>query len=99
MISRLHSLEHPTTLKKDQVFAIETYCAGRDGVSAARIEEEVVVTDDGCRIITKFPGEELLVAGRTYVRGADLVPAGSSNGSSDGHGTEDVRPAEIAPGY
>jgi len=99
MISRLHSLEHPTTLKKDQVFAIETYCAGRDGVSAARIEEEVVVTDDGCRIITKFPGEELLVAGRTYVRGADLVPAGSSNGSSDGHGTEDVRAAEIAPGY
>jgi Xaa-Pro aminopeptidase len=99
MISRLHSLEHPTTLKKDQVFAIETYCAGRDGVSAARIEEEVVVTEDGCRIITKFPGEELLVAGRTYVRGADLVPAGSSNGSSDGHGTEDVRAAEIAPGY
>jgi hypothetical protein len=98
MISRLHSLEHPTSLKKDQVFAIETYCAGRDGVSAARIEEEVVVTEDGCRIITKFPAEELLVAGRTYVRGADLVPPGSSNGSSDGHGADDAR-AEVAPGY
>jgi len=24
-------------------------------------------------VITRFPAEELLVAGRTYVRGADLV--------------------------
>jgi Xaa-Pro aminopeptidase len=73
MISRLHSLDHPTEIKQDQVFAIETYCPGRDGVSAARIEEEVVVTEDGCRLITRFPAEELLVAGRQYVRGADLV--------------------------
>jgi len=55
------------------VFALETYCAATDGVSAARIEEEVVVTAEGGRIITRFPAEELLVAGRTYVRGADLV--------------------------
>ena len=41
--------------------------------SAARIEEEVVVTEDGNRIITKFPAEELLVCGKTYVRGADLA--------------------------
>ena len=73
MISRLHSLDRPTVIKEHHVFAIETYCAGSDGVSAARIEEEVVVTSDGCRIITKFPAEELLVAGRVYVRGADLV--------------------------
>ena len=84
MISRLHSLEHPTEIKKDQVFAIETYCAGRDGVSAARIEEEVVVTDDGCRLITKFPGEELLVAGRQYVRGADLMASSASGTTHDG---------------
>jgi Xaa-Pro aminopeptidase len=75
MISRLHSLDHPTQIKQDQVFAIETYCPGSDGVSAARIEEEVVVTEDGCRLITRFPAEELLVAGRTYVHGADLLPA------------------------
>jgi hypothetical protein len=55
------------------VFALETYCAACDGVSAARIEEEVVVTADGSRTITLFPAEELLVAGRIYVRGADLV--------------------------
>ncbi|HTA11467.1 MAG TPA: hypothetical protein VK836_23305, partial [Streptosporangiaceae bacterium] len=27
---------------------------------------EVVVTADGCEVITKFPAEELLVAGRKY---------------------------------
>ena len=81
MISRLHSLDHPTEIKEDQVFAIETYCAGRDGVSAARIEEEVVVTEDGCRLITKFPAEELLVAGRQYVRGADLGATGAPGGN------------------
>jgi len=55
------------------VFALETYCAATDGHSAARIEEEVVVTEDGNRIITKFPAEALLVCGKTYVRGADLL--------------------------
>jgi hypothetical protein len=33
----------------------------------------VVVTPTGCEVITRFPADELLVAGRTYVRGADLV--------------------------
>ena len=73
MISRVHSLEHPITIEPGMVFALETYCAASDGVSAARIEEEVVVTADGNRIITKFPAEDLLVCGKTYVRGADLV--------------------------
>jgi Xaa-Pro aminopeptidase len=99
MISRLHSLEHPTEIKRDQVFAIETYCPGRDGVSAARIEEEVVVTADGCRIITRFPGDELLVAGRTYVRGADLVAAGAP-GTLRGDGATAPAPGEALPaGY
>jgi hypothetical protein len=35
-----------------------------DGYSAARIEEEVVVTDKGCRVITLFPAEELPIANR-----------------------------------
>jgi hypothetical protein len=48
------------------VFALETYWPAADGWSAARIEEEVVVTADGCEVITKFPAEELLVAGRKY---------------------------------
>jgi len=73
MISRVHSLENPVELEEGMVFALETYCAATDGRSAARIEEEVVVTATGCEVITRFPAEELLVAGRTYVRGADLV--------------------------
>ena len=73
MISRVHSLEHPVELEEGMVFALETYCAATDGRSAARIEEEVVVTATGCDVITRFPAEELLVAGRMYVRGADLV--------------------------
>jgi Xaa-Pro aminopeptidase len=73
MISRVHSLEHPTEIKEGMVFALETYCPASDGESAARIEEEVVVTATGCRIITKFPAEKLLVCGKTYVEGADLL--------------------------
>ncbi len=38
------------------VFAIETYCPATDGFSGARIEEEVVVTDKGCQVITLLPG-------------------------------------------
>ena len=48
------------------VFALETYWPAKDGWSAARIEEEVVVTASGCEVITKFPAEELLVAGKRY---------------------------------
>ena len=33
-----------------------------DGFSAARIEEEVVVTEDGPRILTLFPAQDLVVA-------------------------------------
>jgi Xaa-Pro aminopeptidase len=66
IFSRLVSLEHPEELKEGMVFALETYWPAADGWGAARIEEEVVVTADGCEVITKFPAEELLVAGRRY---------------------------------
>jgi Xaa-Pro aminopeptidase len=62
IISRLNSLEHPVELKAGMVIALETYCPAKDGISAARIEEEVVVTDDGPVVITKFPSDELFVA-------------------------------------
>jgi len=66
IFSRLVSLDHPETLEEGMVFALETYWPAGDGWSAARIEEEVVVTATGCEVITKFPAEELLVAGRRY---------------------------------
>jgi Xaa-Pro aminopeptidase len=62
IISRLNSLDHPVEIKEGMVIALETYCPAKDGVSAARIEEEVVVTADGPRVITKFPSDELFVA-------------------------------------
>jgi Xaa-Pro aminopeptidase len=62
IISRLNSLDHPVELKEGMVIALETYCPAKDGFSAARIEEEVVVTRDGPRVITKFPSAELFVA-------------------------------------
>ncbi len=62
IISRVNSLDHPMEIKQGMVFALETYCPATDGVSAARIEEEVVVTEDGCDVITLFPAEELFVA-------------------------------------
>jgi Xaa-Pro dipeptidase len=61
IISRLTSLEAPMEIEQDMVFALETYCPASDGVSAARIEEEVVVTADGVDIITRFPAEDLFV--------------------------------------
>jgi Xaa-Pro aminopeptidase len=62
IISRLNSLEHPIELKEGMVIALETYCPAKDGYSAARIEEEVVVTADGPQVITRFPSKELFVA-------------------------------------
>jgi Xaa-Pro aminopeptidase len=64
IISRLNSLEHPIELKAGMVFAMETYCPAADGISAARIEEEVVVTDYGTEILTRFPAIDLPIAAR-----------------------------------
>jgi Xaa-Pro aminopeptidase len=64
IISRVISMTHPTEIKEGMVFALETYCPATDGYSAARIEEEVVVTDKGCRVITLFPAEELPISHR-----------------------------------
>jgi Xaa-Pro aminopeptidase len=66
IFSRLVSFDHPEVLEEGMVFALETYWPAADGWGAARIEEELVVTAGGCQVITKFPAEELLVAGQRY---------------------------------
>jgi Xaa-Pro aminopeptidase len=81
MISRLHSFDAPVEIEVGMVFALETYCPASDGRSAARIEEEVVVTPAGPEVITRFPAQDLLVAGKTYVRGADLIADEDSQGN------------------
>jgi Xaa-Pro aminopeptidase len=62
IISRLNSMKDPVELKAGMVFAMETYCPASDGFSAARIEEEVVVTDYGIEVLTRFPAQDLFVA-------------------------------------
>ena len=56
------------------VFALETYWPASDGWSAARLEEEVVVTKDGCEVITRFPSEKLPVAGTHYFTAGGPLP-------------------------
>ena len=66
IFSRLVSLDHPEVIQEGMVFALETFWPASDGWTAARIEEQLVVTKDGCEVITRFPAEELLVAGTHY---------------------------------
>jgi Xaa-Pro aminopeptidase len=62
IISRLNSFAEPMEIKAGMVFALETYCPAADGFSAARIEEEVVCTPTGAKVITLYPAEELPIA-------------------------------------
>ena len=64
LISRLNSFAEPYELKAGMVFAVETFCPATDGVSAARIEEMVVLTPEGAKIISLYPAKELPVANR-----------------------------------
>src|SRR5882757_5515919 len=64
IISRLNSIDNPVEIRLGMVFALETYCPAADGFSAARIEEEVVVTEDGAAVLTKFPAQDLFIANK-----------------------------------
>jgi Xaa-Pro aminopeptidase len=75
VISRLVSLDHPYEIKPGMVFALETFWPSSDGWSAARIEEEIVVTTKGHEIITRFPANELMVAGHHYYTATGPLPA------------------------
>lgn len=75
VFSRLVSLDHPEAIQEGMVFALETFWPAADGWSAARIEEQLVVTKDGNEVITRFPAEELLVAGSRYYTATGPLPA------------------------
>jgi Xaa-Pro aminopeptidase len=74
IFSRLVSLDYPERIEEGMVFALETFWPAADGWSAARIEEQLVVTKDGCEIITRFPAEQLLVAGTRYYTATGPLP-------------------------
>ncbi|NMO56431.1 aminopeptidase P family protein [Actinoplanes sp. TBRC 11911] len=75
IFSRLTSIDNPETLEPGQVFALETYWPAADGWGAARIEEEILVTESGCEVLTKFPAEELLIAGQRYYTAGGVLPS------------------------
>jgi Xaa-Pro aminopeptidase len=90
IFSRMTSLEHPELIEEGMVFALETFWPASDGWSAARIEEELVVTATGCEIITRFPAEELLVAGGRYFTAGGTLPTTretQSNLNADANGS------------
>ena len=64
LISRLNSFIEPYELKEGMVFAVETFCPAKDGYSAARIEEMVVLTPNAAKIISLYPAKELPVANK-----------------------------------
>jgi Xaa-Pro aminopeptidase len=74
IFSRLVSLDHPEVVREGMVFALETFWPAGDGWSAARIEEQLVVTADGCEVITRFPAEDLVIAGTSYQTAGGSLP-------------------------
>jgi Xaa-Pro aminopeptidase len=64
IISRLTSLNDPMELVAGMAFAVETYCPATDGISAARIEEEIIVTPRGAQVISLFPADDLPISNR-----------------------------------
>ena len=64
IISRAYSIDHPVEIEPGMCFALETYAG--DGYDGVRLEDEVVVTETGIEVITKFPTDELFGCGMNY---------------------------------
>jgi len=98
IFSRLVSLDHPEVIKEGMVFALETFWPASDGWSAARIEEQLIVTKDGCEVITRFPAEELLIAGIRYYTATGPLPTTRESQSNLNVQFNGTRPAAAVAG-
>jgi Xaa-Pro aminopeptidase len=96
VFSRLVSLEHPEVIQEGMVFALETFWPASDGWSAARIEEQLVVTHDGAQVITRFPAEDLVIAGKPYYTVGGSLPL-EREVTSDRNTVLDAAAQEAAP--
>ena len=57
-ISRAYSLDYPVPVEAGMHFALETFYGEED--DGARIESQIIVTEDGHKVITQWPCEELM---------------------------------------
>ena len=55
------SKKYPVEIKKGMVLAIENYVGRSGGKDGVRLEENLIVTDDGYEIISKYPFEPKLM--------------------------------------
>lgn len=62
VINRQWSLKHPQPFEKGMIIAYESL-EGIHRINGARIEDMVVVTDDGCEVLDHFPRNEIIPVG------------------------------------
>ncbi len=62
VISRIYSLDHPVQIEPGMSFALETQ-HGKPLEWGVRVEEMMVINEDGPEITTQFPIEEITVVG------------------------------------
>lgn len=62
VINRQWSLDHPQPFEKGMVIAYESL-EGEHRVNGARMENMVVVTDDGCEVIDHYPRDGIITVG------------------------------------
>jgi Xaa-Pro aminopeptidase len=62
VISRIWSLDHPQTFEPGMVIAVECR-EGETGYGGVRLEEMVLVTETGHRILSNWPAEEIVAVG------------------------------------
>ncbi len=61
IINRQWSLEHPTEFEVGMTIAIEGR-EGEPGDGGERLEDAVVVTEDGCELIDHWPRDHIVAA-------------------------------------
>ena len=49
----------PVKLEENMVIALETWTGKPGGKDGVRLEEDVLVTKDGCEVLTRYPIDEI----------------------------------------